>query len=158
MRVNLPKLAVSLTLPLLTGFLGSYFTATNIPVWYANLQKPIFSPPNWVFGPVWTVLYLLMGYSFYLIWQEKKSKAKTSAVYFYLLQLGLNLIWSYLFFSLRLPPIALVEIIILWLAIFITFLRFIKLNQTAGLLFIPYLLWVSFATYLNYQIVVLNPF
>ncbi len=150
------RLIISLGTPLLIGFLGSYFTTPNIPTWYATLAKPALNPPSWVFAPVWTILYLLMGYAFYLIWTQKTKLNKTHAYVLFFIQLFLNLIWSYLFFALRLPPLALVEIIILWLAILLTIFKFKAINKLAAYLLIPYILWVSFATYLTFQVVLLN--
>jgi len=150
------RFGVSISIPLFIGFLGASFTTPSIPTWYAALNKPLLNPPNSLFGPVWTVLYLLMGISLFLIWNQKTKLNKKRAYTLFAVQLLLNLIWSYIFFALRLPPIALVEIIILWLAILMTIIKFHAINKPAAHLLIPYILWVSFATYLNYQIVLLN--
>jgi len=131
---------------------GSIFTTPAIPGWYATLQKPSFSPPNFLFAPVWTTLYILMGISLALI-LNKKNK---TAIIFFVVQLVLNSLWSILFFGLKSPKLAFVEIIFLWLAILITILKFFKISKLAGWLFVPYLLWVSFASFLNLTIVKLN--
>ena len=139
------------------GLLRTPFVAIAIPSWYATLNKPSFTPPNWIFGPVWTLLYFLMGVAFYLIWKQgwKKNKVKTAGMYF-LAQLGLNFIWSPIFFGLRSPLIALFVIIALWVLIVITIKKFYPLSQLAAYLLIPYLLWVSFAMILNAAIVLFN--
>jgi len=138
------------------GFIGSFFTTSSITNWYAFINKPLFSPPNWIFGPVWTLLYILMGISAFLIWKKRDNLKTKSALIFYGIQLILNALWSIIFFGMHNPGLALLEIIILWLFILITLIKFYKINKTAGLLFIPYLLWVSFASILNYAIWILN--
>lgn len=154
---NLPKLIISVVGCELVGILGSVFTVSSIPTWYATLNKPSFAPPNWIFGPVWTTLYLLMGVAFYLIWKQgwKKKKVKTAGMFF-LAQLGLNFLWSPIFFGLRSPLMALVVIIAMWALIVMTMKKFYPLSRLAFYLLVPYLLWVSFATILNAAIVVLN--
>ncbi len=141
--------------PLLTGFVGSYFTLTSINTWYQALNKPFFNPPNFLFGPVWTILYILMGISLYLI-LISKSKKKDLAVKVFFVQLFLNLLWSFIFFGFQNPFLALLEIIALWFAIFVTIRLFLPISKTAGYLLIPYILWVSFALILNLSIVLLN--
>lgn len=148
------KLAVSILLSLGAGFLGSAATAPAIESWYANLDKPFFNPPNWIFAPVWTLLYIFMAIAFYLIWISGKKIKRPAILYF--VQLGLNTFWSILFFGLKIPSVALLEIIILWIFIYLTAQSFYKINKLAGYLLIPYLAWVSFATLLNYYIVLLN--
>jgi translocator protein len=154
---NLSKLLISVVGCQLVGFAGVPFTIYAIPSWYATLNKPFFSPPNWIFGPVWTLLYFLMGVSFYLIWKQswKKKKIATAGKYF-LAQLGLNFIWSPIFFGLRAPLLGLVVIVAMWVLIVMTLKKFYPLSKLAFYLLIPYLLWVSFATILNAAIVVLN--
>lgn len=151
------KLVVSIIGCELTGIIGSIFTVSSIPLWYATLNKPPFSPPNWVFGPVWTLLYLLMGVSFYLIWEQgwNKRKVRTACIFF-LAQLALNFIWTPIFFGFKSPMLALVIILALWGLIIITMQKFYPLSKTAFYLLIPYLLWVSFAAVLNAAIVILN--
>ena len=139
------------------GVLGSLFTSPAIPIWYAGLSKPSFNPPNWVFGPVWLLLYTLMGIAGYLIWIKGiDKKAVRIALIFFAIQLVLNSLWSIIFFGLRLPQQALGEIIILWFFILLTLGSFYKISKSAGLLLLPYILWVSFAVILNFFIVKLN--
>lgn len=142
----------------LAGIAATPFTLSAIPTWYQTLNKPIFSPPNWVFGPVWTILYFLMGLAVYLIWtsKTKNQKLKQVGLKYFSIQLGLNFLWSILFFGLHSPILGMIDIIILWILILITMMKFHKISKTASYLLIPYLLWVSFATVLNLTIVVLN--
>ncbi len=155
--LNYKRLIISLVLPQLAGLIGSVFTISAIPAWYASLEKPSFSPPNWIFGPVWITLYFLMGLSVYLVWQKIKEnkKAKAGLALFWL-QLFFNAVWSIIFFGLQSPGWAFVEIIFLWLAIVLTIIAFSKVSRLAALLLIPYILWVTFAAYLNYSIWTLN--
>jgi benzodiazapine receptor len=154
---NLPKLIVSVVGCELVGFLGTPFTISAITTWYATLNKPFFAPPNWIFGPVWTLLYFLMGVSFYLIWKIgwQKKKVKDAGLFF-LAQLVLNFIWSPIFFGLRSPLLGLIVIVAMWTLIVMTMKKFYPLSRMAFYLLIPYLLWVSFATILNATILVLN--
>jgi tryptophan-rich sensory protein len=139
------------------GILGTPFTVIALPTWYATLNMPSFAPPNWVFGPVWTLLYFLMGTSFYLIWKQSWQKKKiATAGRFFLAQLALNFIWSPIFFGLRAPLLGLVVIVVMWILIVMTMKKFYPLSRLAFYLLIPYILWVSFATILNAAIVVLN--
>lgn len=150
------KLVVSIFFTLGAGFLGSLTTMSKIETWYSTLEKPWFNPPNWLFGPVWTVLYILMGVSLYLVWQAKDSKDRAVGLKLFIVQLLLNITWSYLFFGYENPGLAFLEIIILLFSIIVTFYYFVKVNKLAGYLLIPYILWVSFATLLNLQIYLLN--
>lgn len=152
---NISKLLTSLALPFIAGGIGSYFTYPAINPWYATLEKPFFNPPNFLFGPVWTILYILMGISLYLI-LISKSKKKDLAVKVFFVQLFLNLLWSFIFFGFQNPFLALLEIIALWFAIFVTIRLFLPISKTAGYLLIPYIFWVSFALILNLSIVILN--
>ena len=154
---KLSKFVASILICEGVGLISTPFTIAAIPTWYVTLQKPFFSPPNWVFAPVWTFLYFLMGISVYLIWEQglKKKKVK-EALKFFLLQLVLNFMWSLFFFGLHAPFLAFIEIVILWLAIFVTIKKFYPLSRPAAYLLVPYLLWVSFAGYLNYTIWLLN--
>lgn len=150
----------------LAGVIGSIFTLPSIPAWYAGLVKPSFSPPNWLFGPVWVTLYLLMGISAYLVWEKLKennaaknpagAKAAQLGLLLFAVQLVLNAKWSFLFFGLHSPFLGLVCIVFLWLAIVLTIWQFSKVSRNAALLLLPYLLWVSFASLLNYFIFALN--
>lgn len=143
------------SVPFLAGFIGSYFTMDAIPNWYAGLNKPSFNPPNWIFGPVWSTLYLLMGISFYKVWTSN-SDMKKIAIAIFSVQIVLNTLWSILFFGLQNPVVAFGEIIILWIMIILNIVVFYRINKISGLLLIPYLLWVSFASFLNYSIMILN--
>lgn len=154
--MKIKKLGISLLLCFVVAFLGSLVTTPSIDTWYVTLQKPSFNPPNWVFGPVWTVLYFLMGVSLFLIWSKKTKNKDKKPLQFFLLQLGLNLLWSIVFFGLHSPIGAFITIVLLWAAIFYTIILFYKVSKNAAYLLIPYLLWVSFATLLNLAIVILN--
>jgi len=139
------------------GVLGSVFTAPAIPTWYADLKKPSFNPPDWVFAPVWTTLFLLMGISLYLVWsKETPGKSKKASVAAFAIQLALNSLWSFLFFGLHAPLFGLLEIVVLWFFILLTLFLFYRLSRLAAFLLLPYLLWVSFATVLNYALFALN--
>lgn len=151
------KLLISLLLPLLTGAIGSAFTVTGIDSWYASINKPSFNPPNWIFGPVWTTLYILMGISMYLVWQKGlKDKFVKNSFILFLIHLVLNSLWSVVFFGLENPALAFLIIIILWLMILVLIIRFYRIKKLAAYLLIPYILWVSFASVLNYSIWHLN--
>lgn len=154
---NSAKLLISVIGCELVGILGTPFTVATIPSWYATLEKPFFAPPNWLFGPAWTLLYFLMGASFYLIWkQNSKTKKAQIAKKFFFAQLFLNFIWSPLFFGLRSPLLGLIDIVALWILIILTIYKFHPLSKLAAYLLIPYLLWVTFATSLNGAILFLN--
>lgn len=160
---DLTKLFLSILLCESAGLVGSIFTIPAISTWYPTLNKPSLSPPNWVFGPVWLILYALMGVSLYLVWQSSKAKTnellcKTHerALVIFIAQFILNVLWSIMFFGLKRPDIAFVEIIVLWLTIIATIFYFLKISKRASYLLIPYLFWVSFASYLNYSIWTLN--
>ena len=152
---NFNALLYSLLITLGAGVVGSLFTIGSIPTWYASLNKPSFNPPNFVFGPVWTFLYFLMGISLYLV-LLKKPKEK-NAVNIYWIQLMLNILWSVIFFYFKSPLFAFLEIIVLWIFIFLTIRSFYKISRSASYLLIPYILWVTFATILNLSIILLNP-
>jgi tryptophan-rich sensory protein len=155
---NFLKLVIAVVVSELAGVIGSVFTVSSIPTWYALLQKPSFSPPNWVFGPAWTTLYFLMGVAAFLVWRHgfERKEVKTALAIFGG-QLALNTLWSIIFFGLHDPFWAFIEIIILWLAILATMFAFYKISRPAAYLLLPYILWVSFAGYLNYSIWQLNP-
>ena len=148
------KLILCILLPLLVGGVSGYFTSQSIPNWYVYLNKPSFNPPNYLFGPVWTLLYILMGISFYLV--INKPNVNWLLVGIFITQLILNFFWSFIFFNAHNLGLALVEIIILWASILAMIILFYKTNKWAAILNIPYLLWVSFATLLNYSIYSLN--
>jgi translocator protein len=151
------RLILSLALPLLVGGISGYFTAAEITGWYQSINKPSWNPPGNIFGPVWTILYLMMGYAFYRIWTTKTNiELKNWAIGLFLLQLTLNFFWSFIFFKQHSPGWAFVEIIAMWLTIFCTIVIFSKLDKTAAWLLVPYISWVSFAAILNYTIWKLN--
>ena len=139
------------------GVLGSFFTFSAIPTWYATLVKPAFNPPSWVFGPVWTVLYALMGIAAFLVWKRgwKKPDVK-SALLVFGIQLALNALWSIIFFGMKELGIAFGEIVLLWFAIVATIRAFYRIDQRAAWLLVPYLAWVTFAAALNYALWSLN--
>ena len=132
------------------------FTAEAVPEWYATLNRPSFNPPNWLFGPVWTTLYLLMGISLFLIWKQSASKERNLAIFVFLLQIALNFFWSFIFFYYNLIGFALFEIIVLWISIASMLVLFYKIKPLAAYINIPYLLWVTFATILNVSYYLLN--
>ncbi len=137
------------------GIAGSFFTTPNIGSWYVTLSKPSFNPPNWIFAPAWTLLFFLMGVSLYLVWNKKDNLpegGKRIAMLVFFQQLSLNILWSALFFGLHNPFLAFVEIIVLWLSILMTIFYFSKISKTAAYLLVPYILWVSFAAFLNFSI------
>lgn len=144
----------SIGIPLLVGFFGSYFTLPSIGTWYQTLDKPFFNPPNFIFAPVWTVLYILMGLALYLVLVQ--TKKKDLVLKLFSIQLFLNFLWTLIFFGLRNPTLALVEITLLWIAIFFTIKSFFAISKNAAYLLIPYIAWVSFALILNLAIVLLN--
>lgn len=157
MLTNSLKFIASIAICELTGIAGGFFTASLVSTWYSILNKPSFSPPNWVFGPVWTILYFLMGVSLFLVWKRGfETKKSRIALYIFFGQLALNFLWSILFFGLHSPHLALVDIIVLWIVILLTILKFMTISKVAAYLLIPYLLWVSFAAVLNFNIWKLN--
>jgi benzodiazapine receptor len=152
------KLIVSLVACEGAGGIGAIFTTPAIPTWYARLKKPGFTPPNSVFGPVWITLYLLMAVSVFLVWKEglTQDSARIAFIVFWV-QLVLNILWSVAFFGLRTPIGGLVMIIFLWLAILATIILSFQVSAIAGALLIPYLIWVTIAANLNFQVWRLNP-
>ena len=156
-NMNIYKLLVSIGVCLLAGVTGSIFTMPAIPTWYAALNRPPLAPPNWIFGPVWTTLFVLMGISAFLIWKKGLDRKDVKiALGIFIGQLVLNTLWSIIFFGLHSPGGALIEIVFLWLAILATIVAFYKISKPAAWLLVPYILWVSFAAYLNYAIWSLN--
>jgi len=156
--VNIVKLVVSCAVPFLVGLMGSLFTtADTLGNWYADLNKPFFNLPNWIFGPVWTTLYIMMGISAYLVWQKDiNSKAVRIVLACFIVQLFLNAIWTPLFFGLHSPLLGLIDIVLLLNAIIVTIFAFFQISRLAALLLVPYLAWVSFATLLNASLYLLN--
>lgn len=156
MKNNTIKLVISIGLSYAASAIGSIFTAPAINSWYINLNKPSFNPPNWVFGPVWAILYFFIGISLYLFWTRRIDLNKTAGFLIFGFQLILNVLWSVIFFRYKSPEAAAGTIILLWLAIAATIIIFAKHSKPAGLVLLPYLAWVSFAAYLNFSIASLN--
>ena len=155
---HLAVLVLAVVVCQLAGLFGSLYTFDAIPTWYASLEKPFFSPPNWVFGPVWITLYTLMGLAVYLVWRQGWDNIEVKkGVFFFSVQLVLNALWSFIFFGLRDPAKAFFEIALLWLAIVVTMRQFWKVSKKAYWLMVPYLAWVTFAAILNLFIWQLNP-
>jgi benzodiazapine receptor len=155
--IDILKLVASIILCQLAGFLGSLFTTPAIPTWYQTLNKPFFTPPNWIFSPVWISLFILMGISLFFVWRRSDHPQFKPALIFFFAQLILNILWSAAFFGLRSPLLGLIDIVLLWIAILLTTQHFLKVSRMAGFLLLPYLLWVSFATLLNFFLWILNP-
>lgn len=152
---NIIKLVATIAISELVGIIGSIFTISAIPTWYTTLVKPSLNPPAWIFGSVWTTLYLLMGISLWLVWKSN-SKEKRKATWLFVVQLVLNAVWSPIFFGAHSIGSALAVIVFLWTAIVLTILIFKKISKIAAWLLLPYILWVSFAVYLNFSIWILN--
>lgn len=151
------KLVLAIFVCQLAGILGSVFTFSAITDWYAYLNKPFFSPPNWIFGPVWTILYTFMGISIFIIWDKGlREPGRLAAAKLFGGQLVLNFFWTIIFFGFKSPLLAFIEILFLWYLIFLTIKAFYKLSRPAAYLLIPYLAWVSFASILNLTIIILN--
>jgi len=155
-RKELPMLVFSILMPQVIGLIGAYFTLPSITSWYLYLDKPFINPPNWIFGPVWTALYFLMGASFFLVLRRGISKKTIKPIQIFLLQLLFNLLWSIVFFFFHSIFGGLIAIVILWVLILITILKFSKISSLASILLIPYLAWVTFATVLNVMLWMLN--
>ncbi len=156
-QFDIIKLVVSLVITLGAGFLGSIATSQSVRTWYLVINKPPITPPSWLFGPVWTALFVLMGIAFYLVWQKGTGiEGVKIAMIIFIIQLVLNILWSFSFFALRSPLLGFVNIIVLWVLILATIILFVKITPVAGYLLIPYILWVSFASVLNGWIMVLN--
>lgn len=156
MKKTILTLLIFIITAQLAGVIGSFFTAPKIETWYASLEGPSFAPPNWLFAPAWITLYFLMGIASFLVWQKRQFPRARSALYFYLGQLLFNILWSIVFFGMQSPFLGFLVIIVLWFLIVITLIKFCKTEKIAGLLFVPYILWVSFAAVLNFSIWQLN--
>lgn len=159
-KFNIPdiwRLIISIALCQLAGIIGSIFSTPAIPTWYASLNKPLFSPPNWVFGPLWITLFVLMGISLFLVWRKGlEIPYAKSGIMLFNIQLVFNVLWSVVFFGLKSPLGGLIVIIILWILILLTMIEFYKVSELSGALLVPYILWVSFATILNSFLYFLN--
>lgn len=149
-------LIVSIIVAQAAGAIGSFFTAGSVSNWYAYLEKPAFSPPNFLFAPVWLALYVLMGLAAFLVWRKRQAVSAKSTLWLYLVHLAFNAAWSVIFFGLHSPGWAFLEILVLWLLIALVGFKFFKISRLAGILFAPYFLWVSFAAVLNFFIWRLN--
>ncbi|MCR4313680.1 MAG: tryptophan-rich sensory protein [Candidatus Uhrbacteria bacterium] len=149
-------LILSIALAQAAGLIGSFFTVSSVGTWYATLTLPSFAPPSWVFGPAWITLYTLMGIAAYLVWRERRQKIARTALAVYGVHLVFNALWSVIFFGLRNPGLAFVEIILLLILIVFTTILFWRIDRRAGWLMMPYILWTSFAAYLNFSIWILN--
>ena len=159
-RSDLRSLIAWLGLIVIVMLLGSLATFSSVSTWFQTLKKPVFNPPDWIFGPVWTTLYLMMAIAAWLVWRKRADQTKRPAVNrfttVFLVQLSLNLAWSFIFFTFQSPRFALVEICILWVAIAASVILAFRLNKLSGWLLVPYLAWTSFALFLNLAIVRLN--
>jgi len=155
-KIQWPRLLAALLLPLAVGALSSWLTGSFSQA-YQNVYKPLLSPPGWVFPVVWTVLYLLMGYASYLVWTSEATEGeKKGALTLYAVQLLFNFVWPLLFFRGRLFWFAFVWLVLLWILILLTKRRFDSIERKSGICLIPYLVWVTFAAYLNLGVSLLN--
>jgi tryptophan-rich sensory protein len=154
---EVPMLIGSILIPLVIGYLGAIVTLPQISTWYSTLSKPWWSPPNWLFGPIWTTLYLLMGIALFLVWREGVHRRDVKfAILIFGVQLVINLLWSVVFFSFHALFGSFVIVMFLWLAILANIIAFVIISKWAGLLLVPYIIWVSIASYLNYSVYLLN--
>ena len=154
---NTLKLIIAIAIPLIVGGTSGFFTATGVESWYQTIARPTWNPPGWIFGPVWTTLYVMMGISLFLVWKEDASvELKKIAIALFTVQLVLNFFWSFIFFNQHQIGWALVEIIAMWVFILLTIFAFAQVNKAAAWLLVPYISWVSFATILNFTIWQLN--
>lgn len=154
---NWIKLILFVGVPLLAGAIGSYFTIPAVQGWYGTLLRPDIAPPNWLFGPVWTTLYILMGLAMFLVWKNRHNNSSYPiANKLFFVQLILNVLWSAIFFGARNLGGALIEILVLWMVILFTIISFSHFSKVAIYLMLPYILWVSFAAYLNWSFWILN--
>lgn len=151
-RFNFAKLIVSVLLTVGLGTLSGLLTASEITTWYATLVKPSFNPPNFLFAPVWIILYTLMAISFYLIWNEEPSPKRDKALALFIIQMVFNILWSFIFFNQHAIFLAFLDIVLMWLFIIFSMVAFYKINPKASLLLVPYIIWISFAMLLNFAI------
>ena len=154
---NSLKLIIAIAIPVAVGGVSGFFTATGVESWYQTINKPSWNPPGWIFGPVWTTLYIMMGVALFLVWKSDSSDIlKKTAITLFTIQLVLNFFWSFIFFDQHQIGWALVEIIAMWIFILITIFAFGNVSKLAAWLLVPYISWVSFATILNYTIWKIN--
>ncbi len=157
-KSEIPKLIVSILIPNIVGFTSAFATFDSIPNFFATLNKPSWAPPSWAFGPVWTTLYTLMGIALFLVWRQGLERKDVKiAIGVFALQLVLNFFWTIIFFGYKSLFGGLVEIIFLWIAILINIILFYRISRWAGILLVPYIIWVTIASYLNYTVFILNP-
>lgn len=153
-----PRLAISIIIVFFAGAIGTIATLSEIPTWYAALAKPTWAPPNWLFGPVWTTLYILIGVALFLVWRKGSDKKDVKlALLVFAVQLVLNVLWSVVFFGYHSLLGGVIVVILLWIAILANIIVFYRVSKPAGLLLVPYIIWVSIASYLNYSVYLLNP-
>jgi len=153
MKISVSVLILCIVVSMSAGWIGSRFMPGE---WYASLAKPSWNPPGYLFGPVWTALYILMGLAAWLVWREVGLSGGRAALGLFVFQLALNALWSYLFFGIHQPGLAFIEIVVLWLAILATTITFWRITATAGVLLLPYLFWVGFASVLNLKLWLMN--
>jgi translocator protein len=155
---NTVKLIIAIIIPLAVGATSGFFTASGVGSWYQTINKPSWNPPSWIFGPVWTTLYVMMGIALFLIWKsDAPDTQKRTAMLLFAVQMVLNFFWSFIFFKQHQMGWALVEIIAMWVMILLTIFSFAPISKTAAWLLVPYISWVSFATILNYTLWKMNP-
>lgn len=152
------KIIISVAICVAVGYFSSAVTQDNITTWYPTIEKPVFNPPNWIFAPVWTLLYIMMGIAAGLVWShlDTQKELVKKGLLFFVIQLCLNALWSFIFFGLHNLLLASIEIVLLLLLIFETYMIFKKVDKNASYLLIPYIIWVSFATILTISIYILN--
>lgn len=154
---NVWKFIIAVSVPVILGGVSGLFNVSAIDGWYQTISKPSWNPPSWIFGPVWTTLYVMMGIALYLVWKaEANSILKKTAISLFVIQFVLNFFWSFIFFNQQEMGWALVEIIVMWIFILLTIFAFANVSKTAAWLLVPYICWVSFATILNYTLWKLN--
>lgn len=159
MKINSPiKFIISVLIPVGIGAISGLFTASNVKTWFVTVAKPSFNPPGWLFAPVWTTLYIMMGIAFFLVWKNEtiQKSIKQKAIILFAIQMVLNFLWSFIFFQQHEIGWALVDIVLLWIFILLTIFSFAPISKTAAWLLVPYISWVSFATILNFAIWQLN--
>ena len=154
---ELPKLIISILIVFLAGAVGTVYTLKEITTWYVNIPKPSWTPPNWAFGPIWSTLYVLMGISLFLIWREGLNRKEVKiAIGVFAVQLMVNVVWSLIFFGTHNIAGGLVLVILLWITILVNIFVFYRISKPAGIILIPYLIWVTIAGYLNYSVYLLS--
>ena len=154
---NIAKIIIAVAIPVTVGSVSGFFTFSRVQSWYQTLNKPSWNPPDWIFGPVWTTLYVMMGISLYQVWRSDSSGfLKKTAIALFAAQLILNFFWSFIFFNQHQIGWAFIEIMVMWIFILLTIFAFAQVSKTAAWLLVPYISWVSFAAILNYTIWQLN--